>query len=169
MPTMLSQLVFNQAAQSCLHYKHLQFYPEGKCEFGMGKTYTQFYKKWSEVKNKLYWACSAIIFIFLQNEQKSFLFILANLGNFAEHAQFCSIFITEPFCWKKLTFCSTQTVVFSLGEITNFCSVLQLMPLWLLTHLVNLIHIKPLKLHGGGKKEWILGGHSVPRRSVFQF
>jgi hypothetical protein len=25
-------------------------YPEGKCELGMGKTYTQFYKKWSEVK-----------------------------------------------------------------------------------------------------------------------
>jgi hypothetical protein len=35
-------------------YKHLQFYPERKCELGMGKTYTQFYRKWSEVKNKLY-------------------------------------------------------------------------------------------------------------------
>jgi hypothetical protein len=56
----------------------------------MGKTYTQFYRKWSEVKNKLYRACSAIFF--LQNEQKSFLFILATLGDFAEHAQFCSIF-----------------------------------------------------------------------------
>jgi hypothetical protein len=70
----------------------------------MGKTYTQFYKKWSEVKNKLYWACSAIFF-FLQTEQKSLLFILATWGDFAERAQFCSIFITEPFFWKKLTFC----------------------------------------------------------------
>jgi hypothetical protein len=35
---------------------------------------------------------------FLQTEQKSFLLILATLGAFAEHAQFCSIFITEPFC-----------------------------------------------------------------------
>jgi hypothetical protein len=49
---------------------------------------------------------------------------MATLGDFAEHAQFCSIFITEPFCLKKLTFCLTQTVVFSLGEITNVSSVL---------------------------------------------
>jgi hypothetical protein len=59
---------------------------------------------------------------FLQTEQKSFLFILATLKDFAEHAQFCSILITESFCWKKLTFCLTQTVVFSWGQITNFCS-----------------------------------------------
>jgi hypothetical protein len=32
----------------------LQFYPERECELGMGKAYTQFYRKWSEVKNKLY-------------------------------------------------------------------------------------------------------------------
>jgi hypothetical protein len=39
----------------CLkHYKHLQLCPERKCKIGMGKTYTQFYRKWSEVKNKLY-------------------------------------------------------------------------------------------------------------------
>jgi hypothetical protein len=61
-------------------------------------------------------------FFFLQTVQKSFLFILETLGDFAEHAQFCSILITEPFCWKKLTFCLTQTVVFSLGKITNVCS-----------------------------------------------
>jgi hypothetical protein len=36
------------------HYKHLQLCPERKCKIGMGKTYTQFYRKWSEVKNKLY-------------------------------------------------------------------------------------------------------------------
>jgi hypothetical protein len=36
------------------NYKHLQFYPKRKCELGMGKTYTQFDRKWSEVKNKLY-------------------------------------------------------------------------------------------------------------------
>jgi hypothetical protein len=35
------------------HYKHLQLCPERKCKIGMGKTYTQFYRKWSEVKNKL--------------------------------------------------------------------------------------------------------------------
>jgi hypothetical protein len=40
-------------------------------------------------------------FIYLQNEQKSFLFILATLGDFAEHAQFCSIIITEPFCCES--------------------------------------------------------------------
>ena len=27
------------------HYKHFQFYPERKCELGMGKTYIQFYRK----------------------------------------------------------------------------------------------------------------------------
>jgi hypothetical protein len=27
------------------HYKHLQLFPERKCKIGMGKTYTQFYKK----------------------------------------------------------------------------------------------------------------------------
>jgi hypothetical protein len=37
-------------------------------------------------------------FFFLETEQKLFLFILATVGDFAEHAQFCSIFITEPFC-----------------------------------------------------------------------
>jgi hypothetical protein len=37
-----------------VHYKHLQFYPERKCELGMGKTYTQFYRKWSAMKNKLF-------------------------------------------------------------------------------------------------------------------
>jgi hypothetical protein len=37
-----------------LHYKHLQLCPERKCKIGIGKTYTQFYRKWSEVKNKLY-------------------------------------------------------------------------------------------------------------------
>jgi hypothetical protein len=63
-----------------------------------------------------------IFFFFLQTEQKSFLFILATLGDFAEHAQFCSIFITEPFCWTNLTFCLTQTVVFSLGKIKNVFS-----------------------------------------------
>jgi hypothetical protein len=63
-----------------------------------------------------------ISIFFLQTEKKSFLFILATLGDFAEHAQFCWIFITEPFCWKKLTFCLTQTVIFSLGIITNVCS-----------------------------------------------
>ena len=62
-------------------------------------------------------------FFYLETEKKWFLFILETLGDFAEHAKFCSIFITEPFCWKKLTFCLTQTVVFSLGEITNVCSV----------------------------------------------
>jgi hypothetical protein len=36
------------------HYKHLQLCPERKCKIGMGKTYTGFYRKWSEVKNKLY-------------------------------------------------------------------------------------------------------------------
>jgi hypothetical protein len=36
------------------HYKHLQLCPERKCKIGMGKTHTQFYRKWSEVKNKLY-------------------------------------------------------------------------------------------------------------------
>jgi hypothetical protein len=36
------------------HYKHLQLCPKRKCKIGMGKTYTQFYRKWSEVKNKLY-------------------------------------------------------------------------------------------------------------------
>jgi hypothetical protein len=36
------------------HYKHLQLCPERKCKIGMGKTYTQFDRKWSEVKNKLY-------------------------------------------------------------------------------------------------------------------
>jgi hypothetical protein len=61
-------------------------------------------------------------FFFLQTEQKLFLFILETLGDFAKHAQFCPIFITGPFCWKKLTFCLTQTWVFSLGKITNVCS-----------------------------------------------
>jgi hypothetical protein len=37
-----------------IHYKHLQLCPERKCKIGMGKAYTQFYRKWSEVKNKLY-------------------------------------------------------------------------------------------------------------------
>jgi hypothetical protein len=54
------------------HYKHLQFYPERKCELGMGKTYTQFYRQWSEVQK-----LSMLSIFFLQTEQKSFLFILA--------------------------------------------------------------------------------------------
>jgi hypothetical protein len=37
-------------------------------------------------------------FFFSKTVQKSFSFILATLGDLAEHAQFCSIFITEPFC-----------------------------------------------------------------------
>jgi hypothetical protein len=44
----------NPAWDGELHYKHLQLCPERKCKIGMGKTYTQFYRKWSEVKNKLY-------------------------------------------------------------------------------------------------------------------
>jgi hypothetical protein len=33
-----------------------------------------------------------------KTDQKSFLCILATWGDFAEHAQFCSIFTIEPFC-----------------------------------------------------------------------
>ncbi|PLW41705.1 hypothetical protein PCASD_05702 [Puccinia coronata f. sp. avenae] len=52
-----SVLLMMQKSQQTItqwHYKHLQLCPERKCKIGMGKTYTQFYRKWSEVKNKLY-------------------------------------------------------------------------------------------------------------------
>jgi hypothetical protein len=53
-PASSNSSVRGTSSQSHTHYKHLQFYPERKCELGMGKTYTQFYRKWAEVKNKLY-------------------------------------------------------------------------------------------------------------------